>query len=160
MLSLLISLLPVLRNIGPICGQENTCHSGYYGHFVDIGHYGLTQYGVKHGRHAKCRSVVNPELKICICLQVIAKTLLTKKLWPFPFCFYQNLTKQRLFIGVSLSIGVHGSSFYFWNQGTKANGKTPGWNETNFLGRDRDREIRLIKIHYETETEKKWMLIF
>ena len=26
--------------------------------------------------------------------------------------------------------------------------------ETNFLGRDRDREIRLIKTHYETETEK------
>ena len=24
----------------------------------------------------------------------------------------------------------------------------------------RDREIRLIKIHYETETEKMWMLIF
>jgi len=37
---------------------------------------------------------------------------------------------------------------------------SPGWDETNFLGRDRDREIRLIKIHYETETEKKWMLIF
>ena len=36
----------------------------------------------------------------------------------------------------------------------------PGWDETNFLGRDRDREIRLMKIHYETETEKKWMLIF
>ena len=35
-----------------------------------------------------------------------------------------------------------------------------GWDETNFLGRDRDREIRLMKIHYETETEKKWMLIF
>ena len=33
-----------------------------------------------------------------------------------------------------------------------------GWDETNFLGRDR--EIRLMKIHYETETEKKWMLIF
>ena len=32
--------------------------------------------------------------------------------------------------------------------------------ETNFLGRDQDREIRLMKIHYETETEKKWMLIF
>ena len=29
-----------------------------------------------------------------------------------------------------------------------------------FLGRDRDREIRLMEIHYETETEKKWMLIF
>ena len=29
-----------------------------------------------------------------------------------------------------------------------------GWYETNFLGRDRDREIRLIKNHYETETEK------
>ena len=26
--------------------------------------------------------------------------------------------------------------------------------KTNFLGRDRDREIRLIKTHYETETEK------
>ena len=35
-----------------------------------------------------------------------------------------------------------------------------GWDETNFLGRDRDQEIRLMKIHYETETEKKWMLIF
>ena len=35
-----------------------------------------------------------------------------------------------------------------------------GWDETNFLGQDRDREIRLMKIHYETETEKKWMLIF
>ena len=35
-----------------------------------------------------------------------------------------------------------------------------GWDETNFLGRDRDREIRLMKFHYETETEKKWMLIF
>ena len=34
----------------------------------------------------------------------------------------------------------------------------------NRVGRDqflgRDREIRLMKIHYETETEKKWMLIF
>ena len=29
-----------------------------------------------------------------------------------------------------------------------------GWDETNFLGQDRDREIRLIKTHYETETEK------
>ena len=27
----------------------------------------------------------------------------------------------------------------------------PGWDETNFLGRDRDREIRLMKIHYETK---------
>ena len=35
-----------------------------------------------------------------------------------------------------------------------------GWDETNYLGRDRDREIRLMKFHYETETEKKWMLIF
>ena len=34
-----------------------------------------------------------------------------------------------------------------------------GWDETNFLGRDRDREIRLKKIHYETETEKKWTRI-
>ena len=33
-----------------------------------------------------------------------------------------------------------------------------GWDETNVLGRDR--EIRLMKIHYETETEKKWMLNF
>ena len=35
-----------------------------------------------------------------------------------------------------------------------------GWDETNFLRQDRDREIRIIKIHYETKTEKKWMLIF
>ena len=35
-----------------------------------------------------------------------------------------------------------------------------GWDETNFLGRDRDQEIRLMKIHYETKTEKKWMLNF
>ena len=35
-----------------------------------------------------------------------------------------------------------------------------GWDETNFLGWDRDQEIRLMKIHYETETEKKWMMIF
>ena len=35
-----------------------------------------------------------------------------------------------------------------------------GWDETNFLGRARDREIRLMKIYYETETEKKWVLIF
>ena len=34
------------------------------------------------------------------------------------------------------------------------------WEETNFLGQDRDREIRPTKIYYETETEKKWMLIF
>ena len=34
------------------------------------------------------------------------------------------------------------------------------WDETNFLGRDRDRDIRFMKIHNETETEKKWMLIF
>ena len=33
-----------------------------------------------------------------------------------------------------------------------------GWDETNFLGRDGDREIRPTKIQYETE--KKWMLIF
>ena len=31
-----------------------------------------------------------------------------------------------------------------------------GWDKTNFLGQ----EIRLMKIHYKTETEKKWMLIF
>ena len=31
-----------------------------------------------------------------------------------------------------------------------------GWDETNFYGRDQDREIRLMKIHYETETEKTW----
>ena len=37
---------------------------------------------------------------------------------------------------------------------------TSGWDETIFLRRDRDREIRFMKIHYETETEKKWMLIF
>ena len=30
----------------------------------------------------------------------------------------------------------------------------PGWDETNFLGRDRDREIGLIENQYETETEK------
>ena len=30
-----------------------------------------------------------------------------------------------------------------------------GWDETNVFGRDRDREIRLMKIHYETKTEKK-----
>ena len=30
----------------------------------------------------------------------------------------------------------------------------PGWDETNFLGRDRDREIGLFKNQYETETEK------
>ena len=35
-----------------------------------------------------------------------------------------------------------------------------GWDETNFLGEDRDREIILMKINYETENEKKWMLIF
>ena len=35
-------------------------------------------------------------------------------------------------------------------------GNLSGWDKTNFLGRDR--EIRLMKIHYETE--KKWMLIF
>ena len=34
----------------------------------------------------------------------------------------------------------------------------PGWDETNVLGRDR--ENGLIKIHYETETEKLWMLNF
>ena len=34
----------------------------------------------------------------------------------------------------------------------------PGWDETNLLGRDR--EIKLMKIHYETKTEKKWMLNF
>ena len=33
-----------------------------------------------------------------------------------------------------------------------------GWKETKFL--EEDREIRLIKIHFKTETEKKWMLIF
>ena len=33
-------------------------------------------------------------------------------------------------------------------------GKLAGWDETNFLGRDQDREIRLIKNHYETKTEK------
>ena len=33
-----------------------------------------------------------------------------------------------------------------------------GWDETNLFGRDRDLEIRLMKIHYKTETEKKWML--
>ena len=33
-----------------------------------------------------------------------------------------------------------------------------GWDETNFLGRDR--EIRPTKVQYETKTEKKWMLIF
>ena len=38
--------------------------------------------------------------------------------------------------------------------------KMAGWDETNFLGRDREREIRLIKNHYETETEKWWMLNF
>ena len=49
------------------------------------------------------------------------------------------------------------------------NGKDPcqrlttqhsGLDQTNFSGRDRDREIILMKIHYETETEKKWMLNF
>ena len=34
----------------------------------------------------------------------------------------------------------------------------PGWDETNFFGWDRDREIRPTKIQYETE--KKLMLIF
>ena len=28
------------------------------------------------------------------------------------------------------------------------------------LQKELNREIRLIKIHYETQTEKKWMLIF
>ena len=32
------------------------------------------------------------------------------------------------------------------------------WDKTNFLGRDR--EIRLLKIHYETETEKKGCWFF
>ena len=36
--------------------------------------------------------------------------------------------------------------------------RIPGWDETNFWGRDR--EIRLMKIYHETETKKKWMLIF
>ena len=44
--------------------------------------------------------------------------------------------------------------------GVVQNSSISGWDETNFFGRDRDREIRLMKIHYETETEKKWMLIF
>ena len=44
--------------------------------------------------------------------------------------------------------------FYLWIQlKMKA-----GQDETNFLGRAR--EIRLMKIHYETKTEKKLMLIF
>ena len=33
-----------------------------------------------------------------------------------------------------------------------------GWEEINILGRDR--EMRLMKIHYKTETEKMSMLIF
>ena len=33
-----------------------------------------------------------------------------------------------------------------------------GWDETNFL--EQDREIRLIKTHYETKTEKELTLIF
>ena len=33
-----------------------------------------------------------------------------------------------------------------------------GWDETNFSGRDRENILK--KIHYETETEKKWMLNF
>ena len=41
-----------------------------------------------------------------------------------------------------------------------ASSQRSGWDETNFLERDRDREIRLMKIHHETETEKKWLLIF
>ena len=36
--------------------------------------------------------------------------------------------------------------------------KQAGWDETNFLERVRDREIRHMKIHYETE--KMWMLNF
>ena len=54
-------------NIGLIYGQEKTCHSG---HFVNIGHNGLTHYGLTYGRYwclfqdkEKCRSVVKAELK-------------------------------------------------------------------------------------------------
>ena len=56
----------------------------------------------------------------------------------------------RLFVKIKLNVLMF-LTFYSFN---------PGWDETNFLERDRDREIRVMKIHHETETEKKWTLIF
>ena len=72
-LSQVVHIFPVLRidtNIDHIDGHIMTCHSGHYGHFVEIGHYGVSQYGHKYGQYwclceeqEKCGLPVKAELK-------------------------------------------------------------------------------------------------
>ena len=69
----MVHIFPVLRidtNIDHIDGHIMTCHSGHYGHFVEIGHYGVSQYGHKYGQYwclceeqEKCGLPVKAELK-------------------------------------------------------------------------------------------------
>ena len=69
----MVHIFPVLRidtNIDHIDGHIMTCHSGHYGHFVEIGHYGVSQYDHKYGQYwclceeqEKCGLPVKAELK-------------------------------------------------------------------------------------------------
>ena len=45
-------LIPIIdTHIGHIYGHSNPYKNGHYGHFIEIGHYGLTQYGHKYGHY-------------------------------------------------------------------------------------------------------------
>ena len=81
---------------------------------------------------------------ILICSWIVGLIFLTLE-------FSSILVKERVWFGLPMERIMIELGFL---------GQVPGWDETNFLGRDRDREKKLIKIHYETETEKMWMLIF
>ena len=53
-LCLLMYIFPVLfkdTTIDLIYGHVKPCHSGHYGHFVNIGHYGLIKYGPEYNQY-------------------------------------------------------------------------------------------------------------
>ena len=62
-------LIPIIdTHIGHIYGHIRSYHSGHFGHFVENGHYGLTQYGHTYGQYGclceepeKCRLPVETE---------------------------------------------------------------------------------------------------
>ena len=85
-----ICIFPVLR-IDTHIGHIRSCRSGDYGHFVQKGHYGLTQYGHTYMCvYAKNRKNVN-----CLWKRKSKKYSLK---WPMSFAFLSEIQNGRHFI--------------------------------------------------------------
>ena len=79
--------------------------------------------------------------------------------WSYSYRFHDSLVPHDLFTTCQWNCNfftTHPRPFlnFFMSCSCLVHNLFTGWDETNFLGRDRDREIRLIKTYYETETKK------